>query len=337
VTSDFLARAPIALLPVLCFLATLLYYDSFKLVSLRLVLLAMTVGATAAIVSYPVNVFALDHLAMGFQAYSHHVAPWIEESLKALTLVVMIRSRRVGLLVDAAIAGFAIGTGFALVENLYYLTSRPDTHMAVQVIRGFGTAIMHGGATAVFAIVSVALFENRPDRLASVFLPGLVAAFALHSAYNHLLIRPLLATLGILVLLPPLIYTVFRRSERSLKQWLESDLDSDIELLTLIKSGEFSRSHFGMYLHALTERFRGEIVADMLCYLRLHVELAMRAKGVLLMRENDIEVEIDEETLAKLQELEYLERSIGQTGQLALRPLLMVTGKDLWQLSVLGK
>jgi len=337
VTSDFLARAPIALLPVLCFLATLLYYDSFKLVSLRLVLLAMTVGATAAIVSYPVNVFALDHLAMGFQAYSRYVSPWIEESLKALTLVVMIRSRRVGLLVDAAIAGFAIGTGFALVENLYYLTSRPDTHMAVQVIRGFGTAIMHGGATAVFAIVSVALFENRPDRLASVFLPGLVAAFALHSAYNHLLIRPLLATLGILVLLPPLIYTVFRRSERSLKQWLESDLDSDIELLTLIKSGEFSRSHFGMYLHALTERFRGEIVADMLCYLRLHVELAMRAKGVLLMRENDIEVEIDEETLAKLQELEYLERSIGQTGQLALRPLLMVTGKDLWQLSVLGK
>lgn len=336
-TGDFFARAPIALLPVLCYLATLLYYDSFKLVSVRLVLLAIAVGATAAILSYPINVFALDQLGIGFQAYSRYVSPWIEELLKASILVLLIRSRRIGLLVDAAIAGFAIGTGFALVENLYYLTSRPDAHMAVQVIRGFGTAIMHGGATAVFAIVSVALFENRPDRIVSVFLPGLVAAFAVHSAYNHLLIRPVLATLGILVLLPPLIYTVFQHSERSLRDWLESDLDSDIELLRLITSGELSRSHFGTYLHALTERFRGEVVADMLCYLRLHVELAMRAKGVLLMRESSIEVEIDEETRAKLQELDYLERSIGQTGQLALRPLLMVTGKDLWQLSVLGK
>ena len=67
------------------------------------------------------------------------------------------------MLVDAAIFGFAIGSGFALVENLYYLASRPDAHVAVQIIRGFGTAIMHGGATAIFAIVSVALAEKRPD------------------------------------------------------------------------------------------------------------------------------------------------------------------------------
>ena len=42
-------------------------------------------------------------------------------SLKALIVVVLIRTHRIGFLVDAAILGFAVGTGFALVENLYYL------------------------------------------------------------------------------------------------------------------------------------------------------------------------------------------------------------------------
>ena len=74
----------------------------------------------------------------------------------------------------------------------------------------------------------------------------------------------------------------------------------------------------------------------MLCYLRLHVELALRAKGMLLMRESGIEAPpLDEETRTKLAELEYLERSLGRTGQLALRPLVLATGKDLWQLNVL--
>jgi len=32
-----------------------------------------------------------------------------------------------------------------VAENLYYLASLPDTGLIVWVIRGFGTAILHGG------------------------------------------------------------------------------------------------------------------------------------------------------------------------------------------------
>jgi RsiW-degrading membrane proteinase PrsW (M82 family) len=336
--AEFLVRGLTALLPVLIFLAALVYFDSFKLVSLRMVFLTIAIGAGAACASYPINGAVLERAVIDFVAYSRYVSPWIEESLKALVLVYLIRSRRVGLLVDGAIAGFAIGTGFALVENLYYLASRPDAQFAVQVIRGFGTAIMHGGATAIFAVVSVALFEKRPDGLVSVFLPGLVAAVTLHSGFNHLLFRPVFATLAVLLVLPPTIFFVFQRSENSLRQWLESDLDSDMQLLESISSGEFPDSHSGTYLHSLRDRFRGEVVADMLCYLRLHVELALRAKGLLLLRESGIEEPpLDEETRSKLEELEYLERSIGKTGQLALRPLLVATGKDLWQMQILNQ
>ena len=73
----------------------------------------------------------------------------------------------------------------------------------------------------------------------------------------------------------------------------------------------------------------------MLCYLRLYTELALRAKGLLMMRENGMDMPIGERTKAKFTEMEYLEKSIGKTGLLALRPFLHMTRKDLWQLYVL--
>ncbi len=77
------------------------------------------------------------------------------------------------------------------------------------------------------------------------------------------------------------------------------------------------------------------MVVDMLCYLRLYTELALRAKGVLMMRQNGLDTPVGERTRAKFDELSYLEKSIGKTGLLAMRPFLHMTRKDLWQLYVI--
>jgi RsiW-degrading membrane proteinase PrsW (M82 family) len=151
-------HAPIALVPVLLFLVVLVQADSYKLLRLKTVLAMTAAGALAAGASYLANTWAYGQYTGDFAAYSRYVSPWIEESLKAVVLVFLIRTRRVGLPVDAGIAGFAIGTGFGLIENLYYLASRPDAALLVQVIRGFGTAIMHGGTATVLAMISVTLY-----------------------------------------------------------------------------------------------------------------------------------------------------------------------------------
>ena len=78
-------------------------------------------------------------------------------------------------------------------------------------------------------------------------------------------------------------------------------------------------------------------MVDMLCYLRLYTELALRAKGVLMMRENGLDTPIGDRTKEKFEELSYLEGSIGTTGLLAMKPFLHMTRKDLWQLYVLEK
>jgi len=324
---------------VLSFLAVLLYLDSYKLVRLRFVIAIVACGVAVAGASYLVNDQLLGHVDIDFKIFTRYVSPIVEESLKGLVIVALIRAHRIGFLVDAAIFGFAVGTGFALVENTYFLKIVEDAGIGTWIVRGFGTAIMHGGATAIFAVMGLAMLEAAPGAQLRVpaLVPGLGVAIALHSAYNHMLTSPRAATLIALFSVPALLYLVFQRSEKAVGEWLGQGFDADTEMLELINSGKLSDSPVGQYLHTMKDRFRGPVVADLLCYLRLYTELALRAKGILMMRENGFEVPVDEPTRAKFEELSYLETSIGKTGLLAIQPMCHMSHKDLWQLYMLGK
>ncbi len=332
---DLVLRSLTGLLPVSLFLIVLVYLDSYKLVRLGTVLLAIAAGGLAAAASYFANDLGLEITGLGITAYSRYISPLLEEALKGIILVYLIRQHRIGFPVDAAIFGFAAGTGFAMIENLYYLGVMRDAHFAVWVVRGFGTAIMHGGATAIFGIVAHTLSEERQSTGPGVLLPGFVLAALTHSAFNHFLFAPMLSTVGILILLPPLLLFVFHKSELSLRRWLEVDFDADTELLELINSGDFSDSKIGRYLDSIREHFKPEVLFDMLCYLRLHTELSMRSTGMLMLRESGFEVEPDDEIRSMLQELRFLESSIGRTGRRAVRPFLRVSSRDMWQLFML--
>lgn len=329
--------AVVGLLPVLALLAALLYIDGYKLVKLRAVVAVAGCGAVVAAFCYVLNAYLLALLAMNVDAFSRYLGPLTEELFKSLIVVALIRSHRIGFLIDAAILGFAVGTGFATIENLYYLERVPDAGIGLWIVRGFGTALMHGGCTAVFAMIGVTMLERARWGTLAALLPGFVVSVALHSAYNHMSVSPKLATAVVIVVLPPLLLLVFQRSERSVSRWLLEGFDADTQMLEAITSGRFADSPAGRYLSSIKHRFKGPVVADLLCYIRVHIELALRAKGMLLMRENGFDLAIDGETRARFAELRYLKRSIGKTGMLALQPMLYGTHKDLWQLNLLDE
>lgn len=334
--ADFLIHAVLGLLPVCCFLGALMYLDSYKLIPMRWILGTILAGCVAMILSYPINALVLGVLDIQFVSFSRYIAPFIEEALKAIVILTLMRRNRIGFLVDAAIFGFAVGTGFAIFENLFYLHALPDTQLGTWIVRGFGTAFMHGGATALFAIVSHTLIAQHPTRGRLTLLPGFIIAVVVHSIFNHFFFTPIVNTLLILISLPLLLTVVFQQSEHAVSEWLGMGFDADTELLELINSGEFSASKVGLYLHSLKEKFEGPIVVDLLCYLRLHTELSIRAKGLLMMRESGFANKTGEETRAKLEELKFLESSIGVTGLLAMKPFLKMSQKDLWQLYMLS-
>jgi len=325
----------VGLLPVLAFLVALTLLDSFKLVSARSVLRAVAMGIVAALLSYVVNVGLLERLGAG--TVRIFAAPAVEEVLKSLYVLWLIRSSRVGFMVDAAIYGFAIGTGFALVENFYYWESLQGSGMLLWVIRGFGTAILHGSTTTLFAILTKGITDRHESMALRLALPGLAAAFLVHMLYNTFLLHPVLQTLLVLIGLPALVVVVFGRSERATRQWLGVGFDSDVELLEVIVSGDIHDTRVGKYLESLRSRFPAIIVADMLCLLRIHLELSTRAKGILLARQAGIRLQPDESVQANLEELRFLERTVGKTGMLAILPFLNYSTRELWQLYMLGK
>jgi len=323
-------NAAAALAPVVCLLALLVLMDSFKLVSMRLIGLALAAGAGAAVIALAINVSLLGGLGVPLPVVTRAVAPVLEEILKLAFVAWAIWQRRVGFPVDAAIVGFAVGTGFAVAENTYYLGAVSGGGPLLWLVRGFGAAILHGAATAIAAIVTQTIASRRPGRRVGVFLPGLGAAIAIHALYNQFVLPPVVATLVLLAVLPPILLLVFERSERATREWVGDGLDLDVELLRLVLSDDFGQTRLGAYLQELRARFPGPVVADMFCLMRLELELGIRVKGMLMAREAGLDVPLDDELAGQLAEVRYLEKSIGPTGLLALTPLQVSSDRDRW-------
>lgn len=319
-----------ALAPVLAFLAVLVLLDSFKLVAFRVVCLAIGAGAAAALLCLLASPWMFDATGLSLRMFSRYVAPIAEETAKAGFVLLIARRARVGFLVDAAIIGFAVGTGFALVENVEYLRRLGEQPLRLWVVRGVGTAMLHGGTTAIFAILFKRTADLHPERGLAVALPGWGAAVVVHSAFDHFVLPPVLEAALLLLLLPLLLQFVFARSERATREWVGAGLDLDVELLNLLLSPTFAATRLGGYLRELKSRFPGPVVADMFCLLRLEIELGIRAKGMLMAREAGLEPPVDGGLLAQLEELQYLRRSVGRTGLIALRPLRMTSHRDEW-------
>jgi RsiW-degrading membrane proteinase PrsW (M82 family) len=122
---------------------------------------------------------------MNYSSYSKYVAPIVEEILKASYLIYLIKSKKTGFLVDSAIIGFAVGAGFALVENIYFLANLENTSFVIWLLRGLGTAIMHGGTTAIFAMVFYNFNQIYKLNLIIKLSVSLIIAIIIHWFFNQ--------------------------------------------------------------------------------------------------------------------------------------------------------
>ena len=320
----------VALLPVSAFLLMLVLFDSFKLVSRAMLVRALLFGAIAAVCALALHAWLFQLTGFSPRRFARVIAPFTEETLKALCLVYPLRRGQLGFLVDAAIVGFGVGTGFALVENAAYLYSLSNPRIWVWIARGFGAAVMHASTAAIVAVSAKALLDRWPQHRSLVIVPGWMIGVALHATYNRALVSPLLAAAVLLLVVPIVALAVFEKSERITREWIGDGMDLDVALLELIRSAHFDDTRLGRYLSELRDRFPGPVVADMFCLLQVELELGIRAKGMLMAREAGLEVPIDDQIRAALAERAYLQNTIGPVGLFALRPLQVTSHRDDW-------
>ena len=327
----------LSILPVLFFLTALVLVDTYQLVRFSAVVLAVVSGIAAAILAWIASGPIIATFELSPESYRVFAAPALEEALKATLIVYLIRTDRIGFTIDAAILGFAVGAGFACLENLYYIQRLGDAGVGIWIVRGFGTAIMHGGTTAVFSILAKLAHDSEAKYPLRPLAGALAVAVVIHSAHNLFWLPPKLNMLVVLVGCSVTIGTLMVFAERRTREWLGTGFDTDQELLNLLMSGKISDTRVGQYLHKLRARFPGTVVADMLCLIRIRVELSLRAKGLLMMREAGFAVTVGPDIRAKFDELKFLERSIGRIGLLAIEPIHRWSRQDLFQLTLLDR
>ncbi len=129
----------------------------------------------------------------------------------------------------------------------------------------------------------------------------------------------------LLIGLPLMLVAVFDRGEKAAGAWVGAGLDLDLERLESLISQQFQSTNFGIYLQELKSRFEGPVVADMVCLLRLQLELSVQARALLMARQAGLDLPVDDDLGETLAEMKFLRGSIGTTGLLALRPLQVST------------
>lgn len=145
----------------------------------------MLIGIFISVLASEVNGFLVRILPMDIYDITVIVTPISEEFLKTLPVLyyaVVVSDKRERLLT----VSMALGIGFAILENAYYLLNHPDFRMISAIIRAFGSGLMHGMCTL---LVGVGIsFVKKKRKLFAIGTFGLLStAIVYHGVYNILI------------------------------------------------------------------------------------------------------------------------------------------------------
>ena len=328
----------LALVPVLVLLGVFAWLDAFALMRPRELALLLALGGLGAVIAYPISGRMLDTLPIGFSNYSRFIAPWLEEAIKGAFVVLLFRMNRIGYKLDAVLSGFAIGAGFSVVENIFYLTFFPQFGVGTWLVRGCGTALMHGTATAMFAAIAHELAERESRGAAGEFdfrwwwfLPGYLVAVILHTIFNQFPEQPLLAMLGALMVTPLAIMAVFHFGQAEAARWLDKEVVGHRAELAALDAGDWPEPRVA----ALAARLGGHAADHIRAYYRTLAWLVVEAEETMI-EESGGDAEVNRARVREaFAELDRAKSAMGRSTFAALKPILPFSRNDQWEVGEL--
>lgn len=142
------------------------------------------IGIFVSVFASEVNAYLRNILSMSTFETTIRVTPISEELLKAFPILffaTVFTAKKEALFT----ASMAVGIGFAVLENAFYLLNSSSYNMIDAVIRAFGAGLMHGMCTLLVGVGI--LFVKKKKKL---FVVGTFAmlstAITYHGIYNML-------------------------------------------------------------------------------------------------------------------------------------------------------
>ena len=244
-----------ALLPVVIYIYIVYQIDNFSLMSVKRLILLILSGMLTALACF--GLFQLTEPILS-ESQSDSINPIIEEMVKAIPLLFLAARKKMVFFIDSVISGAAVGGGFSILENLFYLL-----------------LLVHMGCSAIVAaglMLAVRMIERSRSRLGikksdvamSVFL--LFEAPVLHVFHNTFHFSPLVQFIFVLGTLGGLLMWTYYYDVDMIHRWIDKGLDKQFTLLDSIKSGQLDNTTTGRFLLSVKEKFPPEDFFDIICY-----------------------------------------------------------------------
>ena len=184
----------------------------------RLPVLFMLIGIVVSVFAGEVNGVLSKVFSMDLYSITVIVTPVSEELLKALPLLyyaLVISDKRERLFT----ASMAIGIGFAVLENAYYLLNYPNFTLISAIIRAFGSGLMHGMCTLLVGMgIS---FVKKKSKMFWVGTFGFLSTAVVYHGIYNILIQSEFSLIGALLpistYIPFLIWRFKSKRNKSLK------------------------------------------------------------------------------------------------------------------------
>ena len=337
----------VSLIPIVVYIIVIYKIDHFALISIRRLLLLVLTGMLTALACY--GLFQLtDRIISGESADIIH--PVIEELIKSIPLLVLACRKRIVFFIDSVICGAAVGGGFSLLENIFYLVMGDGVELGTGLFRGLEVALIHMGCSAVIAagmMMAVRQIERLRSRLplsASDIVKTtalLVAALVMHVCHNMFHFNPIMQFFSIFAVMGGLLVCLYYYDIDMTHRWLDKGLDMQINLMKAIGGGQLVNTPTGAFLESIKESFPPNVYFDIICYVRLQIELSVTAKSRFMLHEvgMDEPLEVDKKklTLSQFVELGELEKNIGPSAKMTIAPIVKLSPADTQALNNLLK
>ncbi|HTR59976.1 MAG TPA: PrsW family glutamic-type intramembrane protease [Casimicrobiaceae bacterium] len=321
----------------LAFLFLIKWLNFFETHRARLVLLALVWGAISVELSYQVS--HPMRLVLGPVFVATHTAPIVEEVFKSLVLLYLVRRADTTFFVDGAVYGFASGIGFAIAENMLYLSRVDvDTGVVVSTIRAFISSIGHGTCTAFVGMALAGFPMGRLNRHPLVaWVVGLTVASALHLTYNNTAFHHFVFGQTGLLVLAAINFSAFvilcaailwglRRERRRLRRSLGMSAGVSSGEAVLVERID----DLDELLIPIEERF-GEIKREQVANaLRLGAQLTMKQNLLKRTRDPELRAVIKPQIAELKRELKRARHDVGMYVMSLARSIMPKTTWSLW-------
>ena len=337
----------VSLIPIIVYIIFIYKIDHFALISIKRLLLLALIGMLTALACF--GLFLLtDRVISGKSADIIH--PVIEELVKSIPLLILAFRKRIAFFIDSVICGAAVGGGFSFLENIFYLVLGDSVDLSTGLFRGLEVALIHMGCSAIIAagmMMAVRQIERKRSRTAMSWNDIIkttalfVAALAFHVFHNTFQFTPIMQFFWVLAVMIGMIAVVYFYDIDMTHRWLDKGLDMQINLLRSIEGGHLLNTPTGTFLESVKELFPPNVYFDIICYVRLQIELSVAAKTRFMLHEvgmdEPLEANKKELYMSQFVELIELEKNIGPSAKMTIAPIVKLSPADTQALNNLLK